>query len=381
MTVGERWDIFCAVVDNYGDIGVCWRLARQLAREHGFRVRLWVDDLASFQPLCPEIDPGKERQIAHGVEVRHWPKEFPAAEPADVVVEAFACHLPPAYVADMAARQVKPHWINLEYLSAEAWVEDCHGLASPHATLPLVKHFFFPGFTPVTGGLLRESGLEERRRAFLADPVAQEAFWRAIGLGPRGEALRVSLFCYGDEDVAGLFDIWAEGGQPVLCLVPEGRSAMPVAAFFGAESAVRGAAFSRGNLEVRILPFIEQEEYDKLLWACDCNFVRGEDSFVRAQWAAKPLVWRIYPQQEASHRVKLAAFLDKYCAGLDAAAAAAVRTLWEAWDQGAGAGPAWSGFWRHRSALEVHAPSWAEGLRAQGDLASKLVIFLKNKVK
>ena len=45
------WDIFCTVVDNYGDIGVCWRLARQLAAEHGFAVRLWVDDLASFARL------------------------------------------------------------------------------------------------------------------------------------------------------------------------------------------------------------------------------------------------------------------------------------------------------------------------------------------
>ena len=24
------WDIFCSVVDNFGDIGVTWRLARQL---------------------------------------------------------------------------------------------------------------------------------------------------------------------------------------------------------------------------------------------------------------------------------------------------------------------------------------------------------------
>ncbi|MBY0444112.1 MAG: elongation factor P maturation arginine rhamnosyltransferase EarP, partial [Burkholderiales bacterium] len=38
-----RWDIFCRVIDNYGDIGVCWRLARQLSFEHGFAVRLMVD--------------------------------------------------------------------------------------------------------------------------------------------------------------------------------------------------------------------------------------------------------------------------------------------------------------------------------------------------
>ena len=25
------WDIFCQVIDNHGDVGVCWRLARELA--------------------------------------------------------------------------------------------------------------------------------------------------------------------------------------------------------------------------------------------------------------------------------------------------------------------------------------------------------------
>lgn len=375
----ERWDIFCTVVDNYGDIGVCWRLARQLAAEHGFRVRLWVDDLPSFQPLCPEINPAKERQIARGVEVRHWPKEFPPAEPADVVVEAFACHLPPSYVADMAAREVKPRWVNLEYLSAESWVEDCHGLASPHATLPLTKYFFFPGFTPVTGGLLLEHDLEQRRLAFLSDPAAREAFWHGLGLPPAGEAVRVSLFCYGNEDVAGLLGAWAEGDTPVLCLVPEGRSAAPVAPFFGGENAATGSTYTKGNLEVRILPFVQQEDYDQLLWACDCNYVRGEDSFVRAQWAAKPLVWRIYPQEDEAHWIKLQAFLDQYCAGLMDDEAAAVRGLWEAWNRGAGAGAAWAAFWRHRVAIEAHAPIWAGRLRAQGDLAAKLVNFLKNK--
>lgn len=375
----KHWDIFCAVVDNYGDIGVCWRLARQLSSEYGFRVRLWVDDLGSFQPLCPEIDPARERQLVRGVEVRHWSRDFPPAEPADVVVEAFACHLPPSYVADMAARETRPKWINLEYLSAEAWVEDCHGLASPHPTLPLTKHFFFPGFTAATGGLLLEAGLAERRRAFLADPAAREAFWRGLGVDPREEGLRIFLFCYGNEDVAGLLSAWAEGDEPILCLAPEGRSAQAAAAFFGGENAAPGAVFSRGNLTLRVLPFVEQGEFDKLLWACDCNFVRGEDSFVRAQWAAKPFVWRIYPQEDEVHWVKLQAFLERYCAGLGSDEAAAVRALWEGWNRAAGAGRAWAGFRRRWAALQAHGQSWAEGQQARGDLAAKLVNFLKNK--
>ena len=44
--MSRSWDVFCRVVDNYGDAAVCWRLARQLADEHGARVRLWIDLLA-----------------------------------------------------------------------------------------------------------------------------------------------------------------------------------------------------------------------------------------------------------------------------------------------------------------------------------------------
>ena len=35
MTFGLRWDIFCRVIDNHGDMGVSRRLARQL---HWFRI-------------------------------------------------------------------------------------------------------------------------------------------------------------------------------------------------------------------------------------------------------------------------------------------------------------------------------------------------------
>src|SRR5512146_2914773 len=128
-------DIFCTVVDNYGDIGVCWRLARQLAGEHGFAVRLWVDDLASFQRLCAEVDPALASQRCRGVDIHHWPVTFPEVEPAQLVIEAFACELPERYVLAMADLTDKPVWLNLEYLSAEGWVEGCHALPSPHPRL------------------------------------------------------------------------------------------------------------------------------------------------------------------------------------------------------------------------------------------------------
>lgn len=374
-----RWDIFCSVVDNFGDIGVCWRLARQLAAEHGLAVRLWVDDLASFQRLNPAIDPARAAQFSHGVAVRRWDTPFPAlapAEVADVVIDTFACTLPESYLAAMAARGEAPRWVTVEHLSAEDWVAGCHGLGSPQSRLPLIRHFFFPGFVPGTGGLLRERGLLEERRAFQGDAAAQAAFWAELNFSPpHGDALRLSLFGYDCHHIAPLLHLWQTSDRPLHCLVPEGVLAARIAAFYGRKDAGPGARFGTGALTVQVLPFVAQERYDRLLWACDINFVRGEDSFVRAQWAGRPLVWQPYRQEDDAHSVKLAAFLQRYCAGLGRVEAAALRDLWQAWNREEGMERHWQDFLAHRAAYAVHAELWARQMSEMGDLAANLVAF------
>ncbi len=400
-----RCDIFCKVVDNYGDIGVCWRLARQLVHEHGVEVRLWVDDLASLKRLAPEVDVGLARQFWRHVEVRHWtadafvtpphiapmPGEAPGAPgehrridgeipgvlAADLVIEAFACELPERYVQTMAQQAHKPVWVNLEYLSAEDWVEGCHKLPSPLPSLPLMKYFFFPGFTPKTGGLLIERDLLKRRAAFQSNPHAIAAYWQVLGIPePEADELRVSLFGYENPALPELLRAWEEGGQTVTCLVPEGRSLPQVAAHFGASQGRAGDAWQRGNLRVHVLPFVEQDRYDLLLWACDVNFVRGEDSFVRAQWAGRPFVWHIYPQHDGVHMQKLHAFLKKYCRGLQPEAADAARGLWDAWNEGKNPTQAWNDFRAHQSMFRQHAQSWAVGLSGN-NLALNLLDFFR----
>jgi uncharacterized repeat protein (TIGR03837 family) len=373
-------DIFCAVVDNYGDIGVSWRVARQLANEHGMQVRLWVDDLCSFGKLCPEVDAALDEQRCCGVEVRRWSKEFPKVTSVDLVIEAFACKLPESYIEAMAAQEPKPVWLNLEYLSAEDWVEGAHKLPSPHPRLPLTKYFFFPGFTAKTGGLLLERDLLVRRDAFQADLAAQQGFWRSLNVPERvsGE-LRVSLFSYENAAVAGLLRAWEEGSTPVVCCVPEGRVLPQVAAFFG-EASFDGLrtngdmVWQRGNLRVQVLPFVEQERYDELLWACDVNFVRGEDSCVRAQWAGKPFIWHIYEQHDGVHMQKLGALADLYGADLSAAAQRANEDLWLAWNGEGDIAGAWRAFAAQRIELERHAWAWSDKLAAN-NLALNLLDF------
>ncbi|MDA8094048.1 MAG: elongation factor P maturation arginine rhamnosyltransferase EarP [Betaproteobacteria bacterium] len=373
-----RCDIFCTVVDNYGDIGVAYRLARQLADEQGFKVRLWADRLDLLGRLCAQADPASPCQELSGVEVRQWSAPFPAVDPADVVIEAFGCALPDRYLAQMVAQDPKPVWINLEYLSAETWTLGCHGLASPHPRLPLTKHFFFPGFAPDSGGIIHERSLDARRRAFQEDPRALNAFWQSLGLpGATDRELRVSLFSYENAAIARLLAQWADSPQPVRLLVPEGRSTAQLCAFLGEEGLAPGVERAVGSLTVHMLPFVEQARYDHLLWACDVNFVRGEDSFVRAQLAGRPFVWHIYPQDEQAHAAKLRAFMALYCAALPEAAGAALRAFWEGWNDAQAVQAPWGAFWAHRGALQEHAQRWALSVSHTPGLAANLGEFCK----
>ncbi|SMG03099.1 elongation factor P maturation arginine rhamnosyltransferase EarP [Burkholderia singularis] len=374
-------DIFCAVVDNFGDIGVCWRLARQLAAEHRWQVRLFVDDLSTFARLEPAAHIDAARQMLDGVVVEHWREPAHAGdtlEIADVVIEAFACELPGAYVAAMARRARAPVWINLEYLSAEDWVRDFHLRPSPHPRYPLTKTFFFPGLGPGTGGVLKERDLDARRHAFDA---ARDVWWRDVAgrPTPANGMTSVSLFAYENPAVDVLLEQWRDGAEPVVLLVPEGRISARVARFFGAAGFGAGARATRGNLSAHGLAFVAQPYYDKLLWASDINFVRGEDSFVRAQWARRPFVWQIYPQTDDAHLPKLDAALAHYAAGLAPAARAAAERFWHAWN-GAGT-PDWADFQRHRAALSARAADWADELAAIGDLAGNLANFTKTQLK
>ncbi|MDR5834453.1 elongation factor P maturation arginine rhamnosyltransferase EarP [Caballeronia sp. LZ034LL] len=364
-------DIFCAVIDNFGDIGVCWRLARQLQTEYGWRVRLFVDDLKVFHALCPAVDATLARQEAMGVVIEHWHDPAHAGDRldiADVVIEAFACELPPAYVAAMARRERQPVWVNLEYLSGEDWVADFHTRPSPHPRYPLEKTFFFPGLGAGTGGVLKERDLDAQRLAFDAP-----AWWRehVHDEPPGADSTVISLFAYENPAVDSLLAQWRDGAQPVVLLVPEGRISGALARFFDVPRFTAGTTARAGALRAHALGFVEQPRFDALLWAADINFVRGEDSFVRAQWACKPFVWHIYPQADDAHLPKLDAALAHYTQALDASARASTERFWHAWN-GAGT-PDWADFWRHRRALEARATSWSRELAGIGDLAGNLV--------
>lgn len=367
----KTWDIFCRVIDNYGDIGVCWRLARQLTHEYPFQVRLWVDEIAALTQIWPTATQA-EQQVVEGVDIRIWHDDFEEIEPADVVVEAFACELPPHYLAAMKHQSTPPHWFNLEYLSAEDWVEGCHGLLSIHPQFGLKKAFFFPGFTAKTGGLLKEKSLLAERDQFLADNANRTHFLQGLGIENSADTLIVSLFGYENAAVASLLEAWIQSATPVLCLVPAGKILPGINAHLG-KTLVVGDEFTQGSLRLKVIPFLPQTRYDQLLWACDINFIRGEDSFVRAQWAGKPFIWHIYPQDEDIHMVKLDAFLNLYLKGAKPELQSPIAELWHQWNRGTDCSQGWDACVAQLKNWQEHSDKWCQSLSSLGDLASNMV--------
>jgi uncharacterized repeat protein (TIGR03837 family) len=355
-----QWDIFCKVIDNFGDIGVSWRLSADLAAR-GHRVRLWVDDASALSWMAPDGAPG--------VEVLPWAQAEASAAPMgvapDVLIEAFGCEIPPAFLHTNAARP--PLWLNLEYLSAEAYVERCHGLASPVLSGPAAgatKTFFYPGFTPATGGLLREPSLTAQQASF------NRAEWLAGHVGGTASNARVvSLFCYEPPLLEALLKQWqANGlnGRPVALLATAGRAAAAVQRAYPALS--EGEVQPGSALAVTYLPKLSQTEFDHLLWSSDLNFVRGEDSLVRALWAGKPLIWHLYPQADDAHHAKLEAYLARI------EAPESLRAFHRAWNGSAAStlpliSPDDLAHWAE------HAAALKSALWQQRDLASSLLQF------
>lgn len=379
----RRCDIFCSVIDNFGDIGICWRLSRQLVAEHQLDVTLWVDDLDSFARICPQVQPDLPTQHIEGVLVRYWSTPLPVLQASDypqLVVEALACSIPLSYLQALAVHQPQALWLNLEYLSAEDWVHGCHGLASPQQGLSLAKYFFFPGFTAQTGGLIREHGLVAKLDAFKSDQHAQQQFWQQLGLSHVSAFdTKVSLFAYDQPAIAKWLVELSEANATTVLLVPEGVLANRLKQLWP-ELAIQPFS-QRGKLRIDLLPFMPQPQYDYLLAACDINFVRGEDSVIRAHWAGKPFIWQIYRQQEQAHQVKLEAFLVKYLQQAPASLQTLLLTLHQRWDHELPLAELWPLLLENKDKIEIYNRHWRAFLMAHEDLASNLVRFAENKCK
>lgn len=374
--------IFCKVIDNFGDLGVCWRLARQLAHEQQHTVTLWVDDWATVQQMTES--PQSSSLSDTNLIFRHWQDDLMMVQAitadshtVDWLIEGFGCRLPEELLAHIAQQQQPACWVNLEYLSAETWINDCHGLTSDHPRLNMRQHFFFPSVTPKSGGLLREQSLLDQIAGFQHQHIQQRDFWHRYGINPVDFSIKISLFAYAHVPVADLLDQLRDHPTTVLLAMTDSGHRQAVQDWLAAQSLdlpAHHASVRCGSLTVLRLPFLSHTQFDQLLWASDLNLIRGEDSCVRAMWAAQVWLWHIYPQDDDAHQDKLTAMITAMHAvlvGMDDPAL-------QVWQQtllsyGMSQPTDWQLFLTYQPRIKPLAQRWQQYLGNQTDLVSRLL--------
>ncbi len=292
--------VLCKVVDNFGDIGVCWRMCRRLKLINpDINLSLIVDDLEAFKRICSQIKVDEKAQVFQGITIYNW-KEYEYCfsefikndgEKMDVILECFQCGRPD-WMEEILFEKKLNRTVNvimIDYLTAEDYAEDFHKLNSLTRSAKVQKVFFMPGFTGKTGGLI----IDEQ--------------WK--NLSPYDENGPVLIFTYEKnwDGLAGainelFFESENNENSPEI-LLAQGRGLDSI------KLALQKYDSVSGNLTV--LDYLNQEEWDEMMKKCSILIIRGEESMSRACLSGIPFIWHAYPQSDEYQMVKVNALLER----------------------------------------------------------------------
>lgn len=361
-------DLFCNVIDNFGDAGVAWRIAKALAIEKKFKIRLYIDKPRVLASFAKEVEINSLPQLINGqIEVRQW-NDCLYEPVSPIVIETFGCRLPEDYEKRLCLTKPTPIWINIEYLSAEDWVESCHLLPSPHPKFGTPKYFFFPGFTAKTGGLTIEQKLIEKQISF-AENKAQ--FFNSFGCNP--DLFSIFVFSYPTAPISMFAELLEQSRESIQLILSHGEAS---------ENLYRLLKKNHNNnINAVRIPMVSQETFDALLFCSDLLIVRGEDSFVRAQLAAKPFVWNIYPQEEQTHLKKLNAFFDRMIPILGASGQILKEVNFDFNTNSEKLSSSWANLISNYPDIKKAMIHWREYLFRNGSLIDKLCNFIDKKLE
>lgn len=373
--------LFCNVIDNFGDIGVSWRLAQAVQRELGCTVHLWVDDLCALRALCPDLP--APPCLHQNIHIHTWrpddADDVSRLAAPHIVIETFACHLPDNVLAVIQKNQ--PLWLNWEYLSAEASNERLHLLPSVQAN-GLSKYFWFMGFSEKSGGLIREGDFAQRIE------YDSRLFRRQIQLGEKSTPEWL-LFGYHSPVWAKWLHTWQQHGQPMTLLLAGNQiiDSLKQAHMIPAHALLHnGDTFQTACIRLIKIPFVAQQDFDRLLQLADGLIVRGEDSFVRAQLAGKPFFWHIYPQDEKVHLGKLHAFWSKVQPNYPPEIWTAHQSLSDELNNAHELSDpsrlqAWQTLMTHQDTWQQSVAKWQKFLFSQTTATEKLAKFMANTLE
>ena len=339
-------DIFCQVIDNYGDVGVAYRLAREFKRVYpNKKLRFVINQIEELNLIRKSED----------IEIILYKDISKIENSADLIIESFGCEIPKEYM-DKALKNVKLI-INLEYFSAEKWVDDFH-LQESFLGGNLKKYFFIPGLSEKSGGILLDNEFLERKKKVEAN---KEYYLEKFGIKEKYDLIG-SVFSY-EKGFDSLIEELKKLDKKIILLILSEKTQKNFIKYF-----------DNGNNYDKIkfvkLPFFTYDKYEELLALCDFNLVRGEDSFVRALLLGKPFLWHIYPQDENTHIEKLESFLEKYCSNNKELKQTFINYNINKDD--------FSYFFKNFKEIEKYNKNYANYLIKNCDLMEKLINFIEN---
>ena len=389
--------VLCKVVDNFGDIGVVWRLCCQLSnqiKKENFtsKINLIVDDLASFNKICNSVDSNKSFQIVENINIFNWNDEKLCydefskndGENLSVILEVFQCGRPlwmeKILFEDKLQRTVQI--IMIDYLTAEKYAEDFHCLQSLTRSSKVQKVNFMPGFTNKTGGLIIDSEWEhfcdyknnktllcftyDRNWDALANACKKSNYIEKVLIAPgKGfESLKKSF--YSD---LGFTTNPKNGRVKALSKACLDRT----------------YSIKDSNLKIEELSFMNQNEWDKMLKNCGVLFIRGEESMSRACLSGIPFVWHAYPQSDEYQLIKVRALLERMSIHFKCEDFKIIEKVWilinsaESEVEQEEFEKAILDFFDNAEKLVYGFREFALDLRKNGDLCSNLMTFIKNR--
>ncbi len=255
-------DIFSRFIDNYGDISIPLRLAHGLYIDYGVTSNVFLTSHELTQKI---LDKNLFNEKINIIDIDNMDKNF---LPNTNVVTIFDTQLPISYEAKLTNKNLL---INYEYFSAEQWVDDCHLRESINKNYK--KIFYIPGVRENSGVPIFAKN--------------DKGLYQTEGLKGTNT---INFFCYFNEKI--------EASIKVL------RTNFPQY-----DSVLHDRFDKAKNRGKNLLSF---NDFDKALSNSLINFIRGEDSLIRAILAGSPFIWQPYIQENNLHIAKLNAFIDHY---------------------------------------------------------------------
>lgn len=302
----NRITILCKVIDNFGDIGVVYRLCRSLTDvDSSLKINLVISELETFKKMAGETF--KNWNIFDWNDAETCTKYFSENLPT-VILQTFQCGLPDWLDEIIYRKEFEDSGklckiLNIEYLTAEKWADDFHCLKGATRSKNVRKYFFMPGFTKKTGGLI----LDKNFTSSLSDSHFRKTIIENLAktVSFSENEFNILVFSY-PKDFTFFFeainDFSNKCSKKIHIFVAQG---VGLESFKKTEN-----EYKNKNFLVSYLPYLKQEVWDAFLCSMDFLFIRGEDSFARATLSGVPFLWNIYQQDEEFHLVKLKAFLN-----------------------------------------------------------------------